>query len=80
MYPNLEAERTRVGLLLEPIAEELGITVSTLSLKLNGKYPITFKEAKKIKEIIVREKTRKGISVNIDMTLEELFDVNEEAI
>ena len=77
MYPNVEAERTRAGLLLEPIAEELGITVPTLSQKLNGKYPITFKEAKKIKEIIVREKTRKGISVNNDMTLEELF---EEAV
>ena len=79
MYPNLEAERTRAGLLLEPIAEELGITVPTLSLKLNGKYPVTLKEAKKIKALIVREKTRKGISVNIDMTLEELFEVDEEA-
>lgn len=80
MYPNVEAERTRAGLLLEPIAEELGITLPTLSLKLNGKYPITFAEAKKIKEIIVREKTRKGISVNIDMTLEELFEKSEEAV
>ena len=80
MYPNLEAERTRAGLLLEPIAEELGITVPTLSLKLNGKYPVTLKEAKKIKALIVREKTRKGISVNIDMTLEELFEVSEEAV
>lgn len=80
MYPNLEAERTRVGLLLEPIAEELGITLPTLSLKLNGRYPVTLNEAKKIKEIIVREKNRKGISVNIDMTLEELFEVSEEAV
>lgn len=74
MYPNVEAERTRAGLTLEPIAEELGITVSTLSQKLNGKYPITFDEAKKIKDIIVREKLRKGISINIDMSLEVLFE------
>ena len=74
MYPNVEAERTRAGLTLEPIAEELGITVSTLSQKLNGKYPITFCEAIKIKEIIVREKTKKGISINIDMPLEVLFE------
>ena len=74
MYPNVEAERTRAGLTLEPIAEELGITVSTLSQKLNGKYPITFDEAKKIKEIIVREKRRKGITINIDMSLEVLFE------
>lgn len=74
MYPNVEAERTRAGLTLEPIAEELDITVSTLSQKLNGKYPITFGEAIKIKEIIVREKLRKGISINIDMSLEVLFE------
>lgn len=74
MYPNVEAERTRAGLTLEPIAEELGITVPTLSQKLNGKYPVTFDEAKKIKDIIVREKERKGITINIDMPLEVLFE------
>jgi hypothetical protein len=80
MYPNVEAERTRAGILLVQIAEELNITTSTASLKLNGKYQLTFNEAKKIKDLIVREKTRKGITVNIDMTLEELFEVSEEAV
>ena len=74
MYPNVEAERIRAGLTLEPIAEELGITVSTLSLKLNGKYPVTFNEAIKIKNIIAREKEKKGITVNLDMSLETLFE------
>lgn len=80
MYPNLEAERIRAGVLLVHIAEELGITVPTASVKLNGKYPITFDEAKKIRDLIAREKTRKGISVNIDMSLEDLFEESEEAI
>lgn len=77
MYPNVEAERTRAGLTLEPIAEELDITVSTLSQKLNGKYPITLAEAKAIKDIIVRTKLDKGITINIDMPIEILF---EEAV
>ena len=74
MYPNVEAERIRAGLTLEPIAEALGVTVSTLSLKLNGKYPITFNEAKKIKDIIAEAKKAKGITINIDLPLEVLFE------
>ena len=80
MYPNLEAERTRAGILLSHIAQELNITQSTASQKLNGKYKLTFDEAKKIKDLIVKEKTRRGITINIDMTLEELFEESEEAI
>lgn len=77
MYPNVEAERTRAGLTLDPIASAWGVSVPTASLKLNGKAPITFKEAKILKDLIVEEKTKKNISVNIDMSLEVLF---EEAV
>jgi len=74
MYPNVKAEITRAGLTLEPIATELGITVPTLSQKLNGKYPVTLGEAKKIKDIIVKAKKNKGITINIDMPIEVLFE------
>lgn len=52
MYPNLKAEFARGGFTLEKVSKELGITIGTLSQKLNGKYPITLNEAKRIKEII----------------------------
>lgn len=77
MYPNVEAERTRAGLTLDPIASAWGVSVPTASLKLNGKAPITLREAKTLKDLIVEEKTKKNISVNIDMSLEVLF---EEAV
>lgn len=66
MFPNLRAEIARKNLTLAPIAEALGITVSTLSQKFNGKYPITLSEAKIIKQ-----------TVGTELTLEQLF---EEAV
>ena len=68
MYPNVRAEFARKNLTLEKIVEELqkrGITmtVPTLSLKLNGKYPITLDEAKAIKAI-----------TGADIPLEVLFE------
>ena len=63
MYPNLKAEMARRNITLAKLAEALGITVGTLSLKLNGKYPITWHEAIKIKEFI-----------GVDMPIEILFE------
>lgn len=72
MYPNLNAEFARKGLTLEKAVEELdkrGITMSvtTLSQKKNGKYPITLDEAKALKDI-----------TGADITLEELFEERVE--
>jgi len=69
MYPNFRAECARKKLTLEKIVEELRkrgykISVSHLSQKLTGKYPISLTEAKDLKEI-----------VETDLTLEELFEV-----
>lgn len=61
-YPNLEAELVRAGLTKKDLAPILGCTRSTLSLKLNGKSPLTLLEAIKIKQFI-----------GVDMPLEELF-------
>lgn len=74
MYPNVVAEYKRAGLTLELIAEELDITQSTLSQKLNGKYPLTFNEAIKIRDIIYETKKRKGILFNLNIPIEVLFE------
>lgn len=63
MYKNVNAERARKGITLEDLAEALGKTVSTVSQKLNGIYPITLDEAKIIKSCL-----------GVDMPLEELFE------
>lgn len=67
MYRNAKAEMVRAGLNLEKVASGMGISGSALSLKLNGKSPITVNEAKQFKKI-----------VGSDMTLEELFKSFEE--
>ena len=64
MYLNVKAEIKRRNLTLEDVAQDLNIRTSTLSLKLNGKAPITLKEAKAIKDYL-----------NSDIPLEELFEV-----
>lgn len=66
MYPNFEAEKARKKLTLKPFAEAIGCTESTLSLKLNGKYPLLFKEAVIIKGVL-----------GVDMPLDELFEEGE---
>jgi transcriptional regulator with XRE-family HTH domain len=55
MYPNFNAERTRKKITLKHISEESGLTLSTVSLKLSGKAPITVSEAKQFKKIIKSE-------------------------
>ena len=67
MYKNVKAEMSRNDITLEDLAEALGKTVSTVSQKLNGKYPITLNEAKIIKK-----------RLGVDIPLEELFEVTEE--
>lgn len=71
MYPNVEAERARLGLTLEKIAEAMKErkmvgTITSWSLKLSGKVPITLDEARVLKEIL-----------NTDLPIEVLF---EEAV
>lgn len=70
MYPNVRAEFARAGLTLESVAKELGISVGTLSVKLQGKFNVSLNEAKKIKEIIKRKTGR-------DIPIEELFEEGE---
>jgi hypothetical protein len=62
MYPEVRAEMARKKISLDTIANGLECTVSTASLKLNGKSPITLREAVKIKSIVGSE-----------LPIEELF-------
>lgn len=71
MYPEFRAECARKKLTLEKLVEKLRAkgyktSVSYLSQKLAGKYPITLTEAKDLKEI-----------VETDLSLEKLFEVEE---
>lgn len=66
MYRKLNDERTKKHITLSTLANELQCTVSTVSLKLNGKAPLTLQEALTIKEIL-----------NSDLSLEELFEETE---
>ncbi len=63
MYNNVKAEMKRKGIILEDLAEALNLTISTVSQKLNGNYPITLNEAKIIKS-----------RLGVDIPLEELFE------
>lgn len=63
MFPNVRAEMGRKNITLEILSKEVGCTIGTLSLKLNGKYPITLNEAKTIKKVL-----------GVALPLEELFE------
>lgn len=66
MYRNLEAEFARQGITKTKVAQELGITLGTLSLKLSGKYKLTLPEAIRIKKIL-----------NVDLPIEYLFEAKD---
>lgn len=70
MYANLKAEMARKNITGKDLAKAMGRSVSTISLKLNGKtrrVGFTFDEASRIKEIL-----------GVDMSLDELFAQDEE--
>lgn len=68
MYPEVRAEMARKNIFLKTMANDkrLNCTVGTLSLKLNGKAPLLYKEACAIKAILKSE-----------LPLEELFATEE---
>ena len=62
MYSNVKAELARRNLNIVDLSKMTGIRYQTLVDKINGKYPMTFDEAKKIKE-----------ALEVDIPMEELF-------
>ena len=63
MYPNCKAELARQDITLEMLAKVLGRSLTTVSQKLKGRYPLTLREAKAIKNFL-----------NVDIPLEVLFE------
>lgn len=64
MYRNLEAEMARAHITQAELASKLGITATTLSLKLNGKSKLSLKECVQIKRIL-------GTNETVDFLFEE---------
>ena len=62
MYLNVKAELARQNLSVVDLSNKTGIRYQTLAEKLNGKYPMTLDEAKKIKA-----------ALGVDLSMEELF-------
>lgn len=62
MFCNLNAEMRRKGITGARLAQLLGMTPTTLSLKLNGKSELSLRQAAQIKEIL-----------EVDIPLEVLF-------
>lgn len=52
MFPNLDAEMARRKITRQSLADKIHKTPTTLSLKLNGKAPITLAECVEIKNAI----------------------------
>lgn len=67
MYPNLDAEMARRKITRAMVAEVVGKTPSTLSLKLNGKAPLTLAECVEIKN-----------AVNPESSVDYLFATEDE--
>lgn len=67
MFPNLDAEMARRKMTALTLAQKTGIPYSTLTPKLAGKAPIKLSEAKAIKK-----------ALETDMSIDELFEVDEE--
>lgn len=63
MYPNVEAEIARNHTTRTKLAQQMGITLGTLSAKLSGKSDISFTEAIKIKKLL-----------KVDIPIEKLFE------
>ena len=51
MYPNLNAELARLGWSRKVLADKLKIRYATILDKLNGKYPLTYDECVRIKNL-----------------------------
>lgn len=69
MFPNLDAEMARRKIKQIELAKKIHKTPTTLSLKLNGKAPITLTECIEIKN-----------AVNPNCSVEYLFAVDDENI
>lgn len=68
MFPNLRAEITRLNLKMADVADAIGLSETHFSLKMNGKYSFTLKEAFAIKKFL-------GTKLSIDELFKESLEV-----
>ena len=68
MFRNLEAELTRMNLKKHELAVLVGISQGTLSAKLNGRFPFTLDEARKIRQVL-----------SLEFTIDYLFETQNTA-
>ena len=69
MFPNLDAEMARKKVTRYALAEKVGKTPTTVSLKLNGKAPLTLAECIEIKN-----------AVNPECSVDYLFATDEAEV
>ncbi len=67
MFPNLDAEMARKKMKRGVLAKKLNKTPTTMSLKLNGKAPITLAECIEIKK-----------ALETDLSIDYLFSTENE--
>lgn len=67
MFPNLDAELARKRITRAALAARIHVTPTTLSLKLNGKAPLTLVECVSIKA-----------AIGTDMSIESLFETKKD--
>ena len=65
MYSNVKAELSRKNMTVIDLSKVTGIKYQTLAHKINGKFPMTLDEAKRIKA-----------ALGVDLSLDELFEVS----
>ena len=68
MFPNLDAEMARKKITRAALSARIHVTPTTLSLKLNGKAPITLAECVEIKS-----------ALDTDKSIDYLFATEQEA-
>lgn len=68
MFPNLDAELARKKMTRGMLAERIHKTATTLSLKLNGKAPITLAECIEIKNVVSPDSTVDYLFATADET------------
>ena len=65
MFPNVKAELARKGVTLTELAEAIGMSLQTLSGRMNGKSEFTYSEAVKIKKFL-------GVEIPLEILFERV--------
>lgn len=73
MFHNLDIEMTKAKIKQYELAEKLGITPTTLSLKLNGKSRLSLKEC-----IVIKRAIKSELSIECLFALDEQIENQDQ--